>query len=115
MNSRNHLRLVVVSAGLIMMATFTSLRSSAAENPPVAIKIDNFSFGPQTLTVAAGTEVTWTNQDDIPHTVVSDDKTTIKSKALDTDDKFTFKFTIIHMEMRWIMLAWSKVHSNNNP
>jgi plastocyanin len=57
------------------------------------VKIDNFSFGPQTITVAVGTEVTWTNQDDIPHTVVSDDKTTFKSKALDTDEKFTFKFT----------------------
>ena len=40
-----------------------------------------------------GTQVTWTNQDDIPHTIVSDDKTTFKSKALDTDEKFTFTFT----------------------
>jgi len=37
------------------------------------VKIDNFSFGPASLTVAAGTTVTWTNRDDIPHTVVSTD------------------------------------------
>lgn len=37
--------------------------------------------------------MTWTNQDDIPHTVVSDDKTTFKSRALDTDEKFSFTFS----------------------
>jgi plastocyanin len=42
--------------------------------------------------VAAGTQVTWINHDDIPHTVVSDDST-VKSKALDTDDKFAYTFT----------------------
>ena len=41
-----------------------------------------------------GTTVTWTNSDDIPRTVVStDDPKTFKSKALDTDDKFSFTFT----------------------
>jgi len=55
------------------------------------VKIDNFSFGPQELTIPAGTTVTWTNRDDIPHTVVSTDKV-FKSKVLDTDDKFSFKF-----------------------
>jgi plastocyanin len=55
------------------------------------VKIDNFSFGPTTVTVPAGTTVTWTNRDDIPHTVVSDDKV-FKSKVLDTDEKFSFTF-----------------------
>jgi plastocyanin len=57
-----------------------------------AVKIDNFSFGPTALTVPVGTIVTWTNRDDIPHTVVSTDGV-FKSKALDTDDKFSFVFT----------------------
>ena len=58
------------------------------------VKIDNFSFGPASLTVAVGTTVTWTNRDDIPHTVVStDDAKTFKSKVLDTDEKFSFTFT----------------------
>lgn len=60
----------------------------------VEVKIDNFSFGPTSLTVAVGTTVIWTNRDDIPHTVVStDDAKTFKSKVLDTDEKFSFTFT----------------------
>ena len=58
---------------------------------PAEVKVDNFSFGPGTLTVAVGTTVTWTNRDDIPHTVVSTDGV-FKSKVLDTDEKFSFIF-----------------------
>jgi plastocyanin len=58
------------------------------------VKIDNFSFGPVTLTVPVGTTVTWINHDDIPHTVVStDDSKTFKSKVLDTDQRFSFTFS----------------------
>ena len=65
--------------------------SARAETAPSAavVKIDNFTFEPQALKVKAGTTITWTNRDDIPHTVVSSDFL-FKSKALDTDDKFTF-------------------------
>lgn len=66
--------------------------SAAAGVAAAEVKIDNFTFTPATLTVPVGTQVTWTNRDDIPHTVVSDDQS-IKSKALDTDDKFAFTFT----------------------
>ncbi len=58
-----------------------------------AIKIDNFSFGPATITIPAGSTVTWTNNDDVPHVVSSDDNKLFKSKALDTDDRFSFTFT----------------------
>ena len=57
------------------------------------VKIDNFSFAPGEITIAKGTTVNWVNRDDIPHTVVSDDKTTFKSKPLDTDDNFSYTFT----------------------
>lgn len=57
----------------------------------VEVKVDNFSFSPQTITVAPGTTVIWTNRDDIPHTVVSDDKV-FKSKVLDTDEKYSYTF-----------------------
>ena len=57
-----------------------------------AVKIDNFTFAPARLTVKAGTTVTWTNHDDIPHTVAASTKA-FKSKALDTDDKFSFTFS----------------------
>lgn len=56
------------------------------------VKIDNFSFGPAEITVPVGTTVTWTNRDDIPHTVVSTDQV-FKSKVLDTDEKFSFTFS----------------------
>lgn len=58
----------------------------------VEVKIDNFSFSPATLTVVAGTTVTWVNHDDIPHTVVSTDKA-FKSRVMDTDEKFSFTFS----------------------
>ena len=60
---------------------------------PGGVTIDNFAFGPATLTVAPGTKVTWTNKDEEPHTVTSaDGGLTFKSPALDTDDKFSFTF-----------------------
>jgi plastocyanin len=55
------------------------------------VKIDNYTFGPGQLTVKAGTTVTWVNDDDIPHTVVATGKT-FRSKALDTNDEFSFTF-----------------------
>jgi plastocyanin len=66
---------------------------SVQQKPETAeVKIDNFSFGPAALTVPVGTTVTWTNRDDIPHTVVSTDDA-FKSKVLDTDEKFSFTFS----------------------
>lgn len=60
--------------------------------PATSVAIDNFSFSPASITVPVGTTLTWTNRDDIPHTVVSDNQK-FKSKALDTDEKFSFTFT----------------------
>ena len=56
------------------------------------VKIDNFSFEPATLTVTPGTTVTWVNQDDVPHNVVSSEGKTLKSPVLDTDQKFSYTF-----------------------
>jgi len=56
------------------------------------ISIDNFTFSPAQLTVPAGSSVVWVNHDDVPHTVVSNDKA-FASKAMDTDDKFVHVFT----------------------
>jgi plastocyanin len=56
------------------------------------VKIDNFAFTPGEVTVKAGTQVSWINHDDIPHTVDST-QGKFKSAALDTDDKFQFRFT----------------------
>ena len=65
---------------------------NAKPETEATVKIDNFSFTPATITVAAGTTVRWTNRDDIPHTVVSDDQS-FKSKAMDTDEAYSHTFT----------------------
>ena len=82
-----------VMIALLLLAGSPS--ATAADQPAAAsaeVKIDNFSFGPQTVTVPVGAMVTWTNHDDIPHTVVSTDGV-FKSKVRDTDEKFAYTFT----------------------
>jgi plastocyanin len=64
-----------------------------AEGAPTAVTIDNFFFTPATLTVKAGTTVTWTNKDDIPHGIGATNNAFPKSRALDTDDSYSFTFT----------------------
>ncbi|MGC2322141.1 MAG: cupredoxin family copper-binding protein [Terriglobales bacterium] len=84
-----------VSLLVLVTLIFLGHKNARAESPSSAtsaVKIDNFSFTPATITVPVGTTVTWTNSDDIPHTVVSDDKS-FKSKVLDTDEKFSYTFT----------------------
>lgn len=85
-----------IAATLVaLLAGRPATRAAVTGVPPAAgveVKIDNFTFTPATVTVAVGTVVTWTNRDDIPHTVVTEDKA-IKSKALDTDEKFSYTFT----------------------
>ena len=82
----------VIIAMLLLAAG--SSRVTASDQPSaanVAVKIDNFVFGPQAITVPVGTTVTWTNSDDIPHTAVSTDGV-FKSKVMDTDEKFSYTF-----------------------
>jgi plastocyanin len=77
---------------LVSRQSIFAATAPANSSSEVAVKIDNFSFSPATITVPVGTTVRWTNRDDIPHTVVSDDRA-FKSKALDTDEAFTYTFT----------------------
>jgi plastocyanin len=65
---------------------------SVAQNSVASVTIDNFVFEPARLEVKAGTTVTWKNHDDIPHTVVAKNLA-FKSKAMDTDDAYSFTFT----------------------
>ena len=59
---------------------------------PYQIDIDSFSFSPATLTIPVGAKVTWTNKDDVPHTVVSTNNTFPHSPALDTEESFSYAF-----------------------
>ena len=95
---RRSVSIAVLTAGLVLgiaglgPATGSSMASAQQKPDTTEVKIDNFSFGPADVTVPVGTTVTWTNRDDIPHTVVSTDKV-FKSKVLDTDEKFSYTFT----------------------
>jgi plastocyanin len=102
MNFQMHRFVSLVVA--VMLATFAAMMFAAANTralqagqsaqtpAAVEVNIDNFSFAPVEISVSVGTTVTWTNHDDIPHTVVSTDKV-FKSKVLDTDDKYSYTFT----------------------
>ena len=79
-------------AGLRLAITAVMFSSIArAHCEETTVTIDNFTFAPPELTVKVGTTVTWKNHDDIPHTVVSAGK--FRSKAMDTDDSYSFTFT----------------------
>jgi plastocyanin len=85
---RRHLLGAALLAAVIAAAGLASARAA----DETTVTIDNFAFAPAQLTVKVGTTVTWVNKDDIPHTVVASAKA-FRSKALDTDDKFSFTFT----------------------
>lgn len=74
----------------LVMPTIFALAAPPA--PPVDISISKFAYGPKEITIAPGTKIVWTNHDETPHTVTSNDKS-FASKGLDTDDKFEHTFT----------------------
>jgi len=76
-----HVKIAALAA-VLMLSAAPGLAEDAK------IKIANFTFDPPTLTVKAGTPVTWVN---IPH-VVSEKNGTFRSNALDTDESFTQTF-----------------------
>ena len=98
-NVRAGIYALVMAAALGTVPALRALTASAAQEAKapkesaktVAIDIDNFKFGIVSLEVAAGTTVTWTNRDDVPHTVVSLKKV-FKSPALDTGEHFSYTF-----------------------
>jgi plastocyanin len=66
----------------------------AAAGKTEQVVIDNFTYRPAAVTVAAGTKVTWVNHDDVPHTVTSPSKPrALDSGTLDTDQSFSHVFT----------------------
>jgi|SRR5579872_1679497 len=95
----------LLAASLLLVTTATACRAdddkmampaaaAPAAKTPVAtdqVSIDNFTFSPQVVTVAAGTTVTWKNKDDIPHLVVLTDQRA-RSPALDTEQSYSYKF-----------------------
>lgn len=97
---------------------------AGAQTPTSTVSIDNFTFNPPTLTVKAGTTVTWTNKDDIPHGIAAVNNAFTRSKALDTDDSYSFTFTTpgtykyfcyIHPHMTGTIVVETATGSNATP
>jgi plastocyanin len=85
-------QIILRRASLCAFAAVVAIALGAAAPAPTAlVRIGNFTFSPQVLTVAPGTTVTWDNEDDTPHTVVANDKS-FRSKAMDTDERYSTTF-----------------------
>ena len=89
---------------------FLRFGAVSAQAQEVQITIDNFTFSPAEMKVKVGDTVTWTNHDDIPHTVVSAGK--FRSKTMDTDDKY-----LVHLHLRGrlqVFLFVAPAHDRND-
>ena len=77
---------------LALLVAPSLMAPAAAAVPAVAtVHIKNFAFVPPTLTVAAGTSVTFVNDDEEPHTATAVDKS-FDSEALDTNESWKHTF-----------------------
>lgn len=76
---------------IILVAALMLAAGTAHAGNDVQVTIKSFAFGPEAVTVPAGTKVTWINKDNEPHTVVSNDQK-FQSEAMDTEDKFSVTF-----------------------
>ncbi|HZZ90627.1 MAG TPA: cupredoxin family copper-binding protein [Caulobacteraceae bacterium] len=90
-NSKVLIRIALGASLAVGAATAVGVAIAGAAPGAKPVAIENFTFGPPVLTVAAGTTVTWTNEDDIPHTVRAVDNA-FHSKAMDTADSYSFTF-----------------------
>src|SRR5215467_1161642 len=82
--------LLALATAALLAVHPTSAKGEEAKGSGAEVKVDNFTFSPDTLTVPVNTAVTWVNKDDIPHVITSNDGL-FKSKALDTDqNSYTF-------------------------
>ena len=84
--------MLAIACSIVVLTSNPAKARSEVKPQTAEVRVDNFTFGPKSLTVPVNTTVTWINRDDIPHVIVSDDGV-FRSKALDTDDKYSFTFT----------------------
>ena len=82
---------IAIALAAVVLAMAAVIPVASARAVDLQVQIDQFIFAPQRIIVKTGTTVTWINDDDVPHTVVSNNKV-FKSKTLDTKDSFSFTF-----------------------
>ena len=79
----------------VWLLSFGVMTPVPASTPAQAVQITHMAFSPGEITVKPGTEVTWTNRDQVPHTVTSKDKGgVLASQGLDTGDTYSYTFTL---------------------
>jgi amicyanin len=90
--SANAIRFAVLLLGLALTPAPKAQENAAASDVKAQVQIDNFTFSPAEITIAPGTALTWINRDDIPHAVAAATKS-FRSKAMETDQTYSFTFT----------------------
>src|SRR5450432_305437 len=90
-----NIMVLVITAITITSCSKGSNNNSMTTTPPAAnsVSIVNMSFSPAALTVTVGTTVTWTNNDNMTHTVTSD-TSAFDSGNLTVGSKFTKVFSV---------------------
>jgi plastocyanin len=83
-------RHILATLAALLVGALGAAAATSAAPPASQITIKDFMFAPASLTIKAGTTVTWLNEDEEPHTVVS--AGLFRSKAIDTKETFTFTF-----------------------
>jgi plastocyanin len=81
-----------IAVAVVVLAATLLAGSPAPAARPITVEIKDFKFTPATLTVPVGATVTWTNDDEEPHTITSATGT-FSSTGLSHEETFTQKFT----------------------
>lgn len=90
--TRSMVSVFAVALGFVLFSGIHAYAGDSAQAvSKYQINIQDFSFQPASLNVPVGATVAWTNKDEEPHTVYSSDEV-FKSKALDSDEAFSFTF-----------------------
>jgi plastocyanin len=84
--------MLCLCCGVALPATAAKTTASA-KAAGTQVEIRNFAFAPNTMTVAVGTRVVWTNRDEEPHVITSAGKQFASSPALDTSDTYAVTFS----------------------
>lgn len=97
MTHRTRLVAALVAVTLPLLGVASTLHARAAApavhaHATVQVAIQNFAFSPQTITVAPGTKVVWTQKDSIAHTVTSDDNAFPGSSDLAQNQTYSYTF-----------------------
>ncbi len=102
---KTHAPRAIVMAGTLLVLLVGTAHTLGAQPKPAnqpekiattaagpLVTIENFEFNPATLTIPAGTTVTWISRDDEPHTVTSSEGV-FTSPGLDADETYSYTFS----------------------